>query len=354
MELPTGLSFRRCIENSIGYFYSCNGKERQPVTLESNTLVGPFSDATSASGANQKNTNGLNIFRADQAILPDDCKNLIIEFYLNFLPYWYKPFRCGSPEARTKLAEIISPYFTVDPLETITWGYTESILNLRSTWRNLDTFIKGRRCTVEFGDSTHTFLVPDSKNLSEMEPASIEELKAINDKRAIEQLHTHIRKSLTGEMISGPMKVTAILPATPGSEVFPSQEFVDESTKKSNQNLDKSKTLAFNWTTDGKRQAIFRRAKISNALQCIDRWYNNDFSAPPINVNPLGFQQQENKPYRSWQSGRDVYHLLMNIEQITEDLISTKTASPDSHFLIANFIRGGLFTVKKKKAEKDK
>lgn len=354
MELPTGLSFRRCIENSIGYFDSCNGKERQPVTLESKTLVGPFSDATSASGANQKNTNALNIFRADQAILPDDCENLIIEFYLTLLPYWKKPFRCESQEVRTKLAEYISAYMDIDPLETIAWGYTETILNLSWAWRNLESFTEGRRCAIGFAGSTQTFLVPDSETLSELAPASLSALKAINSKQAIDELHTHIRMSLTGEKISSPIKVTGILPANPGCEVFPSQEFIDEPTKKSNQNLDKSKSLAFNWTTDGKRQAIFHRAKISNALQCIDRWYNNDFSAPPINVNPLGFQQQENKPYRSWQSGRDVYHLLMNIEQITEDLISTKTASPDSHFLIANFIRGGLFTAKKKKTEKDK
>ena len=231
-------------------------------------------------------------------------------------------------------------YCEADGLKTISEGYSENILNLIWCWRNSEVFQEGRQCILEFNDNSYTYLLPDQT----ITP-NFSEIKKVNSAESIDALTTFVNQALTEPSRKNKIKLKAVFQTEPGTQVYPSQEFRDE--KGSNDKAGKVRELSCSWTPDGKRQAIFHSTKIANAIHRIDRWYENSFDAPAINVNPLGFDQLENTPYRSWKSGLDIYHLLTEIEQITEDLIETKTASPHSHFLAANLLRGGLFTAKK-------
>ena len=342
MKLPKGLSYRRSLETSLGFFFESNPEgETKPVILERKTLVGPFSDIASASGSNQKNTNALNIFRTDLATLASDTCQFSVECSLSILQNWKRPYRSESPEVSDKLTAFTDAYFNADGFLTLSENYTENILNLSWCWRNSEIFQADRQCILSFDGSTHEYSVPDRTSLP-----NLVEIKKVNSDESIAALSSFIYKALTTPSSENRIKLKAIFPTEPGMEVYPSQEFRDESTKTAS---DKSKVreLSCSWTADGKRQAIFHKTKISNALHRVDRWYENTFDARAINANPLGFEQQENKPYRSWRSGLDIYHMLMDIEHLTEDLIETKTPSPNSHFLAANLLRGGLFTAKK-------
>ncbi|MRI34280.1 hypothetical protein EOPP23_14920 [Endozoicomonas sp. OPT23] len=343
MKLPKGLSYRRSLETSLGFFSQTNASdETTPIILERKTLVGPFSDIASASGTNQKNTNALNIFRADLATLASDTCEFSIECSLTILQHWKKPYRCENHEVAGILTAFTDAYYATDEFKTLSEGYAENILGLTWCWRNSETFTKGRQSILRFNDETHTYTLPDDVTFP-----SLKDIKQCNSQASVEAVITFIQRALTDQSVKNQITMKAVFPTMPGMEVYPSQEFVDENNKSSDNKSARVRELSCAWTPNGKRQAAYHKTKISNALHKVDRWYENSLDAPPINVNPLGYEQQENKPYRSWKSGLDIYHIFMDIEDITDDLVQTKIPSPHSHFLAANITRGGLFTAKK-------
>ena len=340
MKLPKGLSYRRSLENSIGFFFQTNSSgQKKPVILDRKTLVGPFSDIASASGSNQKNTNALNVFRTDLAELAGDTSQLSIECHLSFLQNWCKPYRSENSETIEYLTAFTDAYHEIDGLTTLSSAYAENILSLAWCWRNTEVFKTGRQCEVEFDDTQLTFTVPDSAVFP-----NISDIIQSNSKESVSAVIDFIKAALTGSAINT-MRLSGVFQSHPGMEAYPSQEFKDEDSKSGK--FAKVRELSSTSTHEGERQAIFHKSKIANAFHRVDRWYENTLDAPAINVNPLGYEQQENKTYRSWKSHLDIYHQLMNIENITEDLLETKTPSPNSHYLAACLLRGGLFTAKK-------
>ncbi len=343
MEIPKGLSYRRCLETSEAFFFSEN-KEQEvtPIILQSKTLVGPFSDIASVSGTNKKNINAMNIFRTDLALLPSDCQKLIIICSLIILQSWRLPYRCESSEVKKTMKLFMEVYEKCGGFDILAEAYAENILNLIWCWRNNEVFRTGRVCEVVTGKKKLTFRLPDNTHKPD-----INQMVELNTAEKVNELIAVIHHALTGNNPDNQLQLTASFQAMPGREVYPSQEFVEEGGKGNDDKIGRGRVLACSWTSDNKRLAVFHKTKISHALHNIDCWYENTLEAEPINVNPLGYDQSANTAYRSWNSGMDLYHLLMEIESITEDMVETNQPSPNAHFIAANLLRGGLFTAKK-------
>ncbi|MPS46609.1 type I-F CRISPR-associated protein Csy3 [Delftia acidovorans] len=92
-------------------------------------------------------------------------------------------------------------------------------------------------------------------------------------------------------------------------------------------------------------QAAIRDQKVGNAIRTIDTWYAPG-NVPPIAIEPNGASLSDNEFHRRPESGNSFFDLLPGIRQLTQDLKpegSGMQPSPDAMFVLAVFIRGGVF-----------
>jgi len=105
-----------------------------------------------------------------------------------------------------------------------------------------------------------------------------------------------------------------------GQHVFPSQEM----------NMGEKKKILFQLN----KCAAIHNVKIGNAIRTIDNWYKKaDF---PIAVEPYGSVTQMGQAYR--KSKDDLYTLMLDWLNEKKNM-----SDEDKHFVVANFIRGGVF-----------
>ncbi len=121
------------------------------------------------------------------------------------------------------------------------------------------------------------------------------------------------------------LEVTAYVKIGKGQHVFPSQEM----------NMGEKGKVLFQLD----HCAAIHNVKIGNALRTIDDWYEN--AEFPIAAEPYGSVTQRGQAYR--KSKNDLYTLILawlNGKDITTN---------DKNFVVANLIRGGVFSGESKK-----
>ena len=337
------ISYTRSIEPTKGFFYAETDKGIEPIVITRQKMVGPFSDQKSASGEGAKNLNALNIFTTDSAVTPADTKNFKIKTCLLFLQNWKEPGRCSELSAIDALTDFMDKYSSKTRLKKQIESYIGNIASLRWTWRNHQTFTHQRKSTITFLDKNYCFNVPDG-----YEYATTKDLIEYNsNERDVAELSEVIFDCFTGKAF-GHFKLTADFAATPGAEVYPSQLFPLSIPKTKSDRV--SKELAFLPLDKGRRQAVFNSTKISQAIHTIDTWYSNSDNAKPINVNPLGYEQHNGVCYRGWSSRKDIYHIILDIENLLLKLEKNEI-TPDMDYLAAHLIKGGLFAGEKTQKE---
>lgn len=147
------------------------------------------------------------------------------------------------------------------------------------------------------------------------------------DREALEELAEVIADGLA-EPTGGYrlLEVTAFARMGSGQEVFPSQELILDRGSRG-----KSKTL---YAVNG--VAGMHSQKIGNALRTIDTWY--PAAVDPIAVEPYGSVTSLGTAYRQPKEKSDFYSLLDGW------MLKDKTPEADDrHFVMATFIRGGVF-----------
>jgi CRISPR-associated protein Csy3 len=101
-------------------------------------------------------------------------------------------------------------------------------------------------------------------------------------------------------------------------------------------------------------QASVHSQKIGAALRHIDVWHGSEAHPFPVAVNPYAGVQETGAVLRDPKSKRSFYDLRAKAEQLITSVEAAKTAdqiSGDTHFVIANLVRGGVFGASSKKAE---
>ncbi|WP_263079902.1 type I-F CRISPR-associated protein Cas7f/Csy3 [Endozoicomonas sp. Mp262] len=338
------ISYKRSIEPTKGFFYAETDKDIEPIVITRQKMVGPFSDQKSASGEGAKNLNALNIFMTDAAITPADTKNIKIKTCISFLPNWKEPVRCNEVSAIESLAEFMYKYESKTRLKKQTDSYIGNLASLIWTWRNHQTFTHQRKSTITFADKNFCFNVPDGYKYATME----ELIEYNSNEKDVAELSEIIFDCFSGKAF-GHFKLTADLTAPPGAEVYPSQLFPLSTPQTKIDRV--SKELAFVPLDKGRRQAVFNSTKISHAIHTIDTWYSNSDDVKPINVNPLGYVQSSGVCHRGWSSRKDIYHIILDIENLLLKLEKNEI-TPDMDYLAAHLIKGGLFAGEKAQKEK--
>lgn len=351
---PSVLAFERSIDPSDALFFAGNWhdiddiKNWQPIEVGEKTIRGTISNRLKTQGNDSAKLDAKitdsNIQFIDVAMLPNDKDTLKVNFTVRILGNLGHPCVCNNNLYQQKLRELVGQYIKDTQCEELAKRYAYNIANARFLWRN-------RLCVEDILLKVSIFcneqkqiseeLIFNSKQFS-IKDFSTEKLDE-NNSNAYKKLSNIIQNALKDDTNQyNYFVVNAFVKIGKGQEVFPSQEFVQPASKINKG--DKSKHL-YKVSYDNQNSiAAMHSQKIGNAIRTIDDWYcdnnnldNNDFIGP-ISIEPYGSVTTLGTAFRQPSYKNDFYTLLDNwvVKQKELEL-------EQKHFVIANFIRGGVF-----------
>ncbi len=340
MRLPNRLSYQRSISPGIAVFYSVDEQGNQK-PLEINTVKilgqkgGPSeafaNDMSLKKGVDNKKLSEGNPHTIDYCYAPADAKHTLCKFSLSVDASSIEPRACNDDGVRSLLTDFAAEYRKLGGYRYLAERYLNNVLSGNWLWRNqktLDTTIKiqssgGLQCSIK------------GVNRKRFEPNWIDEITEFDGLvNEFENALVDPRKYLF-------LEVTAELSLPLASEIYPSQAFVEQANK-----LDRSRTYQ-DTMVEGKRTAIIGAYKIGAAIATIDDWF--DGADIPVRVGSFAVDKDRATVYRHPESKKDFYTLLSGLEQLNSRLKSKKKMKSselnDAHFIAANLVKGGLFSL---------
>lgn len=321
IEIPSVLAFDRKLENSDALMYAGNWENRKEaeqwhkieITERRNRGVmgHQLSDELLNSPDDlQKEVEKPNPVWGDDAMLPHGSDTLKVSFSLRVLGQPYIPSTCNKPEYQERLSEIGHGY----DFSELASRYAMNIANGRFLWRNR-VCAKSIEIQVNLKDKEEPLIFDADQYEFKSFTSSDEQMDA---------LKSVIKKGLSGGGYSF-VKVDAYVRLGDGQHVWPSQEMI--------MNIPKGEKSRHLFKLDG--CAAIHSQKIGNALRTIDTWYGSDV-LEPIAIEPYGSVTHRGQAYRT--SRNDFYTLSKNWIVDGKEL-----TDEEKHFVMAIFIRGGVF-----------
>lgn len=338
LVLPSLLSYSRSIQPSQGYFYAMDKEGNEvPVQITTENLRATFSDFTSANG-NKKSEDLAkgNIHKVQSAYMPYDSEALIVKFSVKFLANANKPANSNKVEVSDALVDFMQQYTEKGGLQKLAKLYAQNLAWGTFLWRNRDMSDDIR---ITINTSTETFLFTPPQD-----DAQKSDFFANNPN--LDALAKIISDGLSGKSNKTKINVVAKLVMQEGDEVFPSQEFLEKTTKAV---ADRVLASVRNGKFD---QVVFHSAKIGNAIRTIDTWFEKS-EGRAIAVEPLGIDRVRDVAIRH-KTKTDFYTLVENnIIAYNEELNTVShihnISDDNMHFLAACLIRGGVYSGKSSK-----
>jgi CRISPR-associated protein Csy3 len=325
IKLPSVLSFERKMETSDALMYAGNWGESEkpnpqewrpiPITKRQNRST---QSAYGIDDAKKSEPNPVSS-DSDDANLPYDRDTLKVCFSLRVIGNVGKPFACNAPEFEAAISKHIKTYKETDEgLQTLASRYAYNIANGRFLWRNrvcaekIFIHVKASDNSEGLSFNAYDFSLNDfEKNVGDADLRHFADI-----------IYAGLKKDSSKEEDSSFtfVEVNAYVKLGDGQHVFPSQEM----------NMGEKKKVLFQLN----KCAAMHNVKIGNAIRTIDSWYENaDF---PIAIEPYGSVTQMGQAYR--KSKNDLYTLMLDWLNRNESV-----SDEDKHFVVANFIRGGVF-----------
>ena len=331
MKTPSVLAFERKLDPSDALFAAGKWGEWEgswiPVGVREKSVRGTVSNRLPAKASDPAKLNASvekpNLQTIDVASLPENCDTLRVHFSLRILGGVGRPSACNEQEYQRKLLSTVAAYRDETGFAELAQRYAYNLANGRFLWRNR---LSAEQVQVVVrhlirGDVAATWQF-DAFSLPlksfDVTEAAQKELGAL-----AEVIAAGLAETEGGYRL---LDVTAFARMGNGQEVFPSQELILDRGSRS-----KSKTR---YAVNG--IAGMHSQKIGNALRTIDTWY--PAAGSPIAVEPYGSVTSLGMAYRQPKEKSDFYTLL--------DDWMLKDKTPDrgnQHFVMATFIRGGVF-----------
>ena len=263
-----------------------------------------------------------NIVWGDDASIPHELDTLKVTFTVKFLGNIDKATANNRPEFMEKLQQAYANYQQTIGLLPLAKRYAQNLANARFLWRNR---VGAEQILVKITDSenpekTWQFNSDDNISLQNFD----------QDNATINELANHIADSFTtGKYLL--LKVEGFAKVGAGQRIFPSQEMRDKDKD------NKSKFLYEIKTPTGLCAGLHSE-KIGNAIRTIDTWYDSELESgikPAIAIEPYGSVPTQGQAYRT--SKKDLYSLIVKF------INNEEMPAEEKHFVVANFIRGGVF-----------
>lgn len=333
----SNFAINRALMPTKGYMYSAMPDgSLLPVLVNESTQLG----SQSQYGADHKKASTGNPQRVEEAFLHQDSDTLVVKFGLDVLfdLHTANIEMCNMTHAEKRVKALVSNYAGAGGLDYLATLYAERIAHGYALWRNGKGF-----------DRTVSVTATDGANKTQFE--FVKDKQKNND--AITSLATVIAKGLKGEFITLEVEVRSKLGK--GSAVYPSQEFVNSTSK-----FDLSRV----YFKDEHNHALIHSQKIGNALRTIDIWHPEFDEVGAIAIEPFGSNSRKASAYRH-KSG-DFYTYLKEVIYSNDDsndgmnrvnhakTIDQLDSIEDAHYFVAVLMRGGVFGMgKQTKADKN-
>lgn len=362
--LPSNLSFRRSIDVSDGLLSSVlPDGTLVPVVVEQVTVRGAMGNSTAGYDkrgkplegevlAKAQNPTKPNIQSIDRATLAPQSDTLDLSFSLAFHGGGTEPDACSKPDYRSALRGFIETANDAGLYTELASRYLWNVINGRVLWRNGFGVASG--VTLTLCESGHTMAFDWNKLRNRDVFPGIDGLKsALVGQGDVEGLIEEISAALSGARELIAIDVSICVRSYKGAEVWPSQEFVEDSQKKRN-GREISRILASRTAHVGGasiRQGVVHSQKLGNAIRTVDEWHGSTlFGAIPVEA--FGWVQRELAAVRApndKESGVDAYRALENVALIAEGLKSgDEQARLDGLYALAIIVRGGVWGVSEK------
>ncbi|WP_421380792.1 type I-F CRISPR-associated protein Csy3 (plasmid) [Paraburkholderia sp. DD10] len=338
LKTASVLAFERKLDPSDALFYAGRWEAREhsdawpPVGVREKSVRGTVSHRLRTkdkdidpAGLNAE-IDKPNLQRVDVATLPPDADTLKVHFTLRILGGAGIPSACNSVEYQKKLQALVQGYTSRGGYQELGRRYALNLANGRFLWRN--------RMGAETVEVHISHLQDGTRTKRWIFSAQAFSLRDFNTPSSyantIGELVTVIEGGLAGKGYAL-LEIVAFARMGEGQEVFPSQELIlDKGTERAWQ---KGRTL---YTITG--VAALHSQKLGNAIRTIDTWYPDEDGLGPIAIEPYGSVTARGKAYRHPRQKLDFYSLL--------DAWMIRDQAPNDdqqHYVMANFIRGGVF-----------
>jgi len=327
IDLPSVLSFERKLETSDALMFAGNWGETDepsaqewqhiPITKRQNRST---QSAFGIEDAKKMKPNPVSS-DSDDANLPHDKDTLKVSFSLRVIGNVGKPFACNDPDFTIAIGEKMNAYKeNAEGFKTLALRYAYNIANGRFLWRN-------RVCAEKAVIKVKTNSSQDELSFKPHD-FSLNDFKKNENDADLQTLAKVISSGLNGdENTFSFIEVDAYVKLGSGQHVYPSQEM----------NMNEKKKVLFSLPVDGdvKECAAIHNVKIGNAVRTIDNWYKD--AECPIAVEPYGSVTQMGQAYRKNKADGDLYSVM--IGWLKDENLNDN----DKNFVVANFIRGGVF-----------
>lgn len=327
LDLPSMLSFERKLETSDALMFSGKWSEENDQNKWKDIPIKKRQNRATQSGYGTSDENKTKpnpvSSNSDDANLPIDGDTLKISFSLRVIGNLGEPFGCNSPEFNEAIKNKVEDFKLGDNIYDLAFRYAYNVANGRFLWRNRvgaeDIIIKVR---VHGEDDILIFNAYDF---------SLNDFHKNCDNTDLNDFAKKIEKGLLGDKESFVLiEIDAFVKLGCLQHVFPSQEMNMNEKGKSLFRLNEC--------------AAIHNVKIGNAVRTIDTWYSRYSEVGrPIAIEPFGSVTQRGEAYRKNKKEGDFYSLM--IDWVSD----TELDKEQQSYVVANLIRGGVFSKKSKK-----
>jgi len=349
IKLPSLLSFDRKLETSDALMYSGNWKsipenynnveKEKQITAWKKIKISPRNNRStqSAEGTSDANKTAPNPVSSgnDDANLLSGNDTLKVSFTTKVIGNVGLPFACNDPDFEKTITAKVKEFKDSTQLQTLAHRYAYNIANGRFLWRN-------RVCADDI--EIHVFLNKEEEPLVfKAYDFSLKEFDTKADDNDLGKLASYIQQGLNSENDFIFVKVDAYVNLGDQMHVYPSEEMNMK---------EKGKTLF-----QMNNCAAMHNVKIGNAIRTIDDWYGTENAIRkegkltleasdirPIAIEPFGSVTQRGAAYRA--TDIDLYTLMISwVNEKADEEIDDEEIK---NYVVANLIRGGVFSKKGK------
>lgn len=359
-KLKTGMiAFERSIQVSeallSGLATGANGEIiRRPVQVLPKGVRGQTSNAfKNVKEGEKQNAGKSNPQIVDSAVVPAGCEKLEISFNVRVLGKSMAPSACDDLDVTRSYRELASLYAGLGGYRELAQRFVWNIANGRFSWRNRYNVDNGSvvvlfdnreiRFDYENAIGTDAVMTPE-----DMIATGAVSATGADPAETLEALVSAFADALAnGRSLF--LKVVWTGDAQQGQEVFPSQEYVGTDTKKGDVSRVYAKLPVF-FGGQTINQASIHSQKIGAALRWFDDWHGTDHGVVPVNAYS-GIQETgevirwDKKGADNKGRPRHLYEIRDKAEPVFAEL-EQGLIGPDTHFLMANLVRGGVMGAK--------
>ena len=340
LKLPSVNAITRTISPSHGLFYSFDSHAKkdkntsnQPVKLQEVSLVGTLgswkegTEAQKKQKTDKEQTVSSNIQTVDTCFLPPEHNAYALKFNLRIASFVDDAIS-NDGAVLAKFHQFVNDYRDTVGGEILARRYLSNLINGRFLWRN--KYADEKTIKIEIDDLSHQFEIDLNFDFSS-------KFKNAKAQEIFDKLVARTAQALFYKDKVAVIYITATGVIGNGQEIYPSQEFVND------KNETKSKVL-FDVLSNNTRVAAFHSQKIGNAIRTIDTWYSDD-ATHAIPVDPFGPDKKNQTLHRAGVRATDnsIYSIF---NRLLDEKKTVKPDSNDGHYLMACFIRGGVYAGK--------